>query len=49
MSVRLAEPPSEVGTGGGQTGDVAWLEAAAVDVADCVEVLGASPGNCSGS
>ena len=47
MSVRLTEPPSDVGTGGGQIGpDEERLEAAAVDAADCVEVLGASPGSC---
>ena len=50
MSVRLAEPPSEVGTGGGQTVlDEEWLEAEAVDVADCVEALGDSPGSCKGT
>src|ERR1700730_9496496 len=49
MSVRLAEPPSDVGTGGGQIGEVAWLEVAAVEVADCVEVFGVSPGSCNGT
>jgi hypothetical protein len=49
ISVRLAEPPSDVGTGGGQIGEAAWLAAAAVEVADCVEVLSISPGNCNGT
>jgi hypothetical protein len=49
ISVRLAEPPSEVGTGGGQIELDEWLEAAAVEVAACVEVLGVSPGICNGT
>jgi hypothetical protein len=49
MSVRLAEPPSEVGTEGGQIVLDAWLAAAAVEVAACVEVLGVSPDNCKGT
>jgi hypothetical protein len=50
MSVRLAEPPSEVGTGGGQVVVVdEWPEAATVEVAPCVEVSAPSPGNSSGT
>ena len=49
MSVRLAEPPSEVGTEGGQIVLDAWLAAAAVEVAACVEVLGVSPDSCKGT
>ena len=49
MSVRLAEPPSEVGTEGGQIVLDAWLAAAAVEVAACVELLGVSPDSCKGT
>src|SRR3984957_6174357 len=49
MSVRLAEPPSEVGTEGGQIVLDEWLEAAAVEVAACDEVLGVSPDSCKGT
>jgi len=50
MSVRFAEPPSEVGTGGGQRVlDEEWLAAPAVELAACDEVLGASPGSCKGT
>ena len=49
ISVRLAEPPSEVGTDGGQIVLDEWLAAAAVEVAACVEVLGVSPDNCKGT
>jgi hypothetical protein len=49
ISVRLAEPPSEVGTGGGQIVLDEWLAAAAVEVAPCVEVLGVSPESCNGT
>jgi hypothetical protein len=47
----LAEPPSEVGTDGGQTveEEAAWLAVAAVEVADWVEVFGVSPGSCNGT
>jgi hypothetical protein len=45
----LAEPPSEVGTAGGQIVLDEWLAAAAVEVAACVEVLGVSPDNCKGT
>ena len=49
ISVRLAEPPSEVGTAGGQIVLDEWLAAAAVEVAPCVEVLGVSPDSCKGT
>ena len=47
----LAEPPSEVGTGGGQTTDeeAAWLAAAAVEDAAWVEVSALSPDSSSGT
>jgi hypothetical protein len=47
----LAEPPSDVGTGGGQRTeeDAAGLAAAAVEVAACVEVPDLSPDSCSGT
>jgi hypothetical protein len=47
----LAEPPSEVGTDGGQTveEEAAWLAAAAVEVAACVEVSALSPDSSSGT
>jgi hypothetical protein len=49
ISVRLAEPPSEVGTEGGQIVLDEWLAAAAVDDAACDEVLGLSPESCKGT
>jgi hypothetical protein len=49
ISVRLAEPPSEVGTAGGQIVLDEWLAAAAVEVAACDEVLGVSPDSCKGT
>jgi hypothetical protein len=51
ISEMLAEPPSEVGTGGGQTveEEAAWLAAAAVEVAACVEVSALSPDNSNGT
>jgi hypothetical protein len=51
MSVMLAEPPSEVGTGGGQMveEDAAPLAAAAVEVAAWVEVSALSPDSCNGT
>jgi hypothetical protein len=45
----LAEPPSELGTGGGQIVLDEWLAAAAVEVAPCVEVFGVSPESCNGT
>src|ERR1700678_1737049 len=47
ISVRLAEPPSVVGIGGGQT-DAAAPGAAAVVLGPWVEVSGISPGNSTG-
>jgi hypothetical protein len=47
ISVRLAEPPSVAGTGGGQAGE-GELGAAAVVLAACVDVSGISPGNNTG-
>jgi hypothetical protein len=49
ISVRFTEPPSVVGTGGGQTVVDEWLDTAAVVVADCVDVPGVSPGNNNGA
>jgi hypothetical protein len=46
--VMLADPPSVVGIAGGQMVDGA-LGAAAVVLADCVEVSSRSPGNSSGA
>jgi len=45
----LAEPPSEVGTAGGQIVLDEWLADAAVEVVACVEVLGVSPDSCKGT
>lgn len=45
ISVTFAEPPSVEGTAGPQTGEGA-PGAVAVAFAPCVEVPGASPGNC---
>jgi hypothetical protein len=47
ISLRLAEPPSVEGTGGGQMGDGA-LGAVAVAFAAWVDVSGISPGNNKG-
>jgi hypothetical protein len=47
ISVMLAEPPSVEGIGGGQMVE-AVLDAAAVVLADCVEVSSPSPGNSRG-
>jgi hypothetical protein len=47
ISVRLAEPPSVEGTGGGQTAE-AEPGAAAVVLAAWVDVSGISPGNSKG-
>jgi hypothetical protein len=48
ISVRLAEPPSVEGIGGGQTDEAAPGAAAAVVLAPWVEVSGISPGNSTG-
>jgi hypothetical protein len=48
MLVKCAEPPSVVGTGGGQIA-AEWPGVAAVDWAACDEWSGASPGNWSGT
>ena len=48
MLVRLAEPPSVVGIGGGQTTD-ARLGVVAVVIAAWEEVFGISPGNSEGT
>jgi hypothetical protein len=49
----LAEPPSEVGTAGGQTmeeeEDEEWLAAVAVEVAACVDVSDLSPDSSRGT
>jgi hypothetical protein len=45
----LAEPPSEVGAGGGQIVLDEWLADAAVEVTPWVEVLGVSPESCNGT
>jgi hypothetical protein len=45
----LAEPPSEVGTGGGQIVLDEWFAAAAVEAAACDDVLGLSPESCNGT
>jgi hypothetical protein len=47
MSLRFAEPPSVVGTGGGQIGE-AGPGAVAVAIGACVDVFGISPGNSNG-
>jgi hypothetical protein len=47
ISLRFGEPPSDEGTGGGQTGEEG-PDAVAVVRAACVEVSGISPGNISG-
>jgi hypothetical protein len=47
ISLRLAEPPSVEGTGGGQTGE-GEPGAAAVVLAVCVDVSGISPGSSKG-
>jgi hypothetical protein len=47
ISLRFADPPSDVGTGGGQMGEEG-PRAAAVVLAACVEVSGISPGNIRG-
>jgi len=51
ISVKFAEPPSDVGTGGGQTmeEEAAWLAAAAVEVAACVELSALSPDSSRGT
>jgi hypothetical protein len=49
ISVRLAEPPSDVGTEGGQIVLDEWLAAAAVEAAACDEVLAVSPESCNGT
>jgi hypothetical protein len=48
ITVIFAEPPSVVGIAGGQMVEGA-LGAVAVVLADCVDVSGLSPGNCSGT
>jgi hypothetical protein len=48
IPLRFTEPPSEVGTGGGQIVE-AWLGAVAVVIADWFEVSGISPGNNEGA
>lgn len=48
IPVRFAEPPSVVGTGGGQVGDGALGEVAVL-LAAWVDVSGISPGNNKGA
>ena len=47
ISLRFAEPPSDVGTGGGQMGE-RGAGAVVVVFAACVDVSGISPGNSDG-
>src|SRR5581483_4114196 len=48
-SAICADPPSVVGTGGGQIEPEEWLAIVAVEVAASVEFAGLSPGNCRGT
>ena len=48
MALRFAEPPSLVGTAGGQMAEE-WPGAVAVVIADWVERFGVSPGNNRGA
>jgi len=49
MPAICADPPSVVGTGGGQIEPEEWLAIVAVEVAASVELAGLSPGNCTGT